>query len=204
MLMIRKQSISDYDEEKAGYHFNIEREDKEMYLKFLKKTTEVRQLSNSDANTLVGDDPETLVFLAPAGDFPALKRQKRVTPKRTPEPWGRAGVCIASFASTDICSQSEQGPIPAPSAGGFVVVAPATGHGVLRTNAKSLKIGSGMFHYTTLAKWVAEQTYRTKYEGMTFGSKYYPETIHDQSSFDAWLSWKLKRPTGEHVLWVVG
>jgi ATP phosphoribosyltransferase len=73
MLMIRKQSISDYDEEKAGYHFNIEREDKEMYLKFLKKTAEVRQLSDSDANTLVGDESRDIGISGTRWRFPCLE-----------------------------------------------------------------------------------------------------------------------------------
>jgi hypothetical protein len=75
-----------------------------MFLKLLKETAEVRRLSESRVNTLVGEDPEKLGFVAPAGDSPSLKRTKRVTPRRAPEPRGRADVCIALFTSSDICS----------------------------------------------------------------------------------------------------
>ncbi|KAF8530652.1 hypothetical protein JB92DRAFT_3106278 [Gautieria morchelliformis] len=63
-------SISDYDAEKRGRVF-------------LKKTAKVRQPSRSDANTMVREDPKTLVFLAAPGAFPALKRKKRATPRQT-------------------------------------------------------------------------------------------------------------------------
>jgi hypothetical protein len=96
--------VSYYDGEKAGRGFDKEQEHRDMFLKLLKETAEVRRLSEAHVNTLVGEDPEKLRFVAPAGDSPSLKRTKRVTPRRAPEPWGRADVCIALFTSTDICS----------------------------------------------------------------------------------------------------
>jgi hypothetical protein len=85
-----------------------------------------------------------------------------------------------------------------------VVVAPPTHHRDRRTTGKSLKIASGMYHYNILAKHVAEQSYRSKYEGMNFVSKLYPDIICDQRSYEAWLEWKGERPAEERVLWLVG
>jgi hypothetical protein len=61
-----------------------------------------------------------------------------------------------------------------------------------------------MYHYNTLAKYVAEYSYRSKYEGVTFVCKLYPEIIREQCSYEAWLEWKGERPAEERVLWVVG
>ncbi|KAF8493555.1 hypothetical protein JB92DRAFT_3127307 [Gautieria morchelliformis] len=62
--------ISDYDAEKAGRTL-------------LKKTAKVRQLSRSEANTPIREDPQTLGLLAPPGASPVSKRKKRVTPRKT-------------------------------------------------------------------------------------------------------------------------
>ncbi|KAF8488055.1 hypothetical protein JB92DRAFT_3148349 [Gautieria morchelliformis] len=72
--------ISDYDGEMAGRRFDLECEHRDM---FLKKAAKVGQLSGSDANALVREDPKTLGFLAPPGAFPVVKRKKRVIPRNT-------------------------------------------------------------------------------------------------------------------------
>jgi hypothetical protein len=62
----------------------------------------------------------------------------------------------------------------------------------------------GMYPYKALAKYVAEQTYRTEYEWMTFATKFCTETTRGQCSHDAWLEWKAKHPAEGRVLLVVG
>lgn len=111
---------------------------------------------------------------------------------------------LSSLDVIDGCSRLKQGPIPVPSAYGFSVVAPAINYGASRTTGKSLKIGMGMYHYNTLAKHVAEQTYRKNLDGMVFASKVYTGLITDQHSYDMWLEWKTGRPAEDRVLWVIG
>lgn len=60
-----------------------------------------------------------------------------------------------------------------------------------------------MYHYNTLMKYVAEQTYRKNHEDMVFASKVYNGLICDQKSYDAWLEWKEGRPAEDRVLWVL-
>ncbi|KAF8523665.1 hypothetical protein JB92DRAFT_3109966 [Gautieria morchelliformis] len=98
-LVIPTIIITDYDAEKAGLRSDVEWQYKNLFL-----------------NEKVGEDPKSL---APAGALPRLKRQKRVTPRRTAEQRPHCGL---------------------PSPGGIAVVAPPTTRGGLRTTAKSPKI----------------------------------------------------------------
>ncbi|KAF8507434.1 hypothetical protein JB92DRAFT_2832786 [Gautieria morchelliformis] len=46
-------------------------------------TRKMHQPSDSNANTVVREDPKALGFLAPPGVFPVLKRKKRLTDERS-------------------------------------------------------------------------------------------------------------------------
>jgi hypothetical protein len=84
--------VPDSDGEKARCGLDIEWEYMDM---FLNKTAKVDQQSGRDADAPVG--------MAPPGTFPALKRKKRVVPRRITE-LSSCALCIGLFRSTNTCS----------------------------------------------------------------------------------------------------
>jgi hypothetical protein len=63
---------------------------------FLNKTGQVHQRSGHDADAPVG--------VAPPGGSPALKRKKRVIPRKITQ-LSSCEVCITLFTSTNTCSR---------------------------------------------------------------------------------------------------